>query len=100
MSRGDAVKGIFYHVVTKFYHSVMLKILFGKMMINQAHRNRVSIPQVRGYRPLDNKSVALHRISSRNMVFQKEGVDIIGTIRNLNNMAIFSNRLITKGLQK
>lgn len=34
MSRGDAVKGIFYHVVTKFCHSVMLKILFDEMMIN------------------------------------------------------------------
>jgi len=26
LSRGDAVKGIFYHLVTKFYHIVTLKM--------------------------------------------------------------------------
>jgi len=40
LSRGDAVKGIFYHVVTKFYHSVMLEILFGEMMANQKQEQR------------------------------------------------------------
>ena len=72
----------------------------GMKIADQKRTHVPSMLKAKRHRPLDNKSVALHRISSRNMVFQKEGVDIVGAIRNLNNMAIFSNRLITKGLQK
>ena len=79
--------------------STSLKMMC-EITTNQKRTSYPSILEAERFRSLDNKSVALHRISSRNMMFQKEGVDIIGAIRNFNNMAIFSNRLITKGLQK
>jgi len=58
------------------------------------------IPQRRDDRSLLNKSVALHGIYSRNIMFQNGSVDIIDVVINLNSLDTFPNRLITKGLQK
>ncbi len=67
---------------------------------NQKHTHVLLMLNAKRSRPLDIKSVALHRISSRNIVFQNGSVDIIDGIKSLNNMATLSNSLIATGLQK
>ena len=51
------------------------------MIANQMRTSYPSMVEAKRFRPLDIKSVALHGISSRNIVFQNGSVDIIDVIR-------------------
>ncbi|KKM99932.1 hypothetical protein LCGC14_1142880 [marine sediment metagenome] len=75
MSRGNAVKGIFYHVVTKFYHSVMLKILFGEMMINQKRTHASSMLKV-GFSGLQGKVVDIIDILRHKVIANKQVIPV------------------------
>ena len=74
--------------------------IMGMITVNQKHASYPSMLEAKRFRPLDIKSVALHGISSRNIMFQNGSVDIIDVVINLNSLDTFPNRLITKGLQK
>ena len=79
--------------------STSLKMMC-EITTNQKRTSYPSILEAERFRSLDNKSVALHGISSRNIMFQNGSVDIIDVVINLNSLDTFPNRLITKGLQK